>query len=412
MVFNLYGLGLKSEEGMRRNVEIVFFIFVPVLLLLIWYLMPIVSVVPILLYLAFLKPPKVIEISLLFLVASVFGLINFTKAPESDLLNYYSTLHNFLNHNIFSFRLVEANDPAFYFITAIISHLTNASGPVFILFWTTVTYFVVFVAVIKLSKLVNLKRYFAFGIIGYVAFLGYSIGLSGHLVRQYAAMSFLLLSFVVALSRDKRSYFLFLISFLLHHSILIFFPVIYFANLKFVKLNKFYIYSLILISISVVIGIINLFSIISHVTLINLEFLNYISSKSIIYIDVSDGSLGIWSVIEMLLYSFIFLFVFLFRKDQLNLKMLFFLIFFWSLIIVTRSTDLLLLRYFMFGFGVTSLALVIIARSHHSFIKIFVLLLIFSAIPRFFMRIKNSNWTFISNDFEIIFYSVNHIVFN
>lgn len=392
------------------QINIIFAIVASFVLAFFWWMAPVITILPILLYLALARSPKFIENFLLILIASTFGLINYTKLPESDLLNYYNLIEYFRSYRISDFDQTHLLDSAFYIPTIILAHITDASGPIFILFWTSITYYMAFIALMKFANLVNLKRFIALAIIGHVAFVGYNFGLSGHIVRQYAAMSFLLFSFVVALSGDKRAYIFLFIASLLHHSALIFFPIIYFSILDRVSIKKFFIYAAPILLFSFLLGATNLFQYLSLLNFEGLDILNKMASKSIEYIDKDDGDISLRVLVEFLLITTFVVFVFHKNPSQIGIKFLFLLFFFWVLMILTRSTDLLLLRYFFYGFGFFSLALIYIAKTKSFIIYSYLILIVFTSLPRFLRAMEYSDFTYIFNDINIIFTSVSGFI--
>jgi hypothetical protein len=343
----------------------------------------------------------------LILVASSLGLINFTKLPESDLLTYYNYFSDFNNIPIYRFTEIVMLDPAFYLPTAILSHITNGYGPAFSLFWTIIIYYVLFLAIIEISEEFNLGYRWVIGIIFFAIFIGYGFSLTAHLVRQYVSTSFLLYAFVKALRGKKHVYLIFIISFLMHHASIIFFPVIYMSYKKKMTTFRLSLFALCFFVFAVLVGNSNLLTYFALITNTSFESINYIISKGMSYVEKNDGDVSLRYFIEFcLLLGGVFTTAILnARYREIGLKISFFFIFLTGLLILFRNTDLLLLRYYFYAFGLTVIALPYISKNIYRFTFIVLLLLIFSSPLRFFRMLENADYQYIENSYGIIFYS-------
>jgi hypothetical protein len=383
-------------------------IYILCVLCICWIIVPLYSVFTLFLFLGLIKTNNIEKYFYLFLIAVSLGLVNFTRYPESDLHTYYETFNALRDVSIYNFSQVVLLDPAFYFLSTILSHLVDGYGPYFSLFWTTIIYYIAFIAILSISKELNLSIKWTVGILSFTAFVGYNFMLTSHLVRQYVAMSFLILSFILLIRERKNVYLFFIISFLMHHSAIIFFPIIYIIKNNYIKNNNFFLYTALFLIISFIIGNENILLYLTYLPDTSFESMNFIIQKSYILLDKNDGDLRLRAIIEIL--TIFILVAIVFFKDReyalIGLKILYIYIFFFSLLIIFRNTDLLLLRYSFYSYGITIIALPYIVKKFNIFSYFLLSFLILSAPLRFIRVFENSGWTYIENSKLIIGHSL------
>jgi hypothetical protein len=85
---------------------------------------------------------------LLFTLLSIYlGLINVTKVPESDLINYYEYFFLVEDFPFLTYILLVGKEPVFFIFNYIIYYLTNGSIHFYILITTIIAYTFFFLAI-------------------------------------------------------------------------------------------------------------------------------------------------------------------------------------------------------------------------------------------------------------------------
>ena len=155
------------------------------------------------------------------LILSFFlGVINTTKVPASDMIDYLSWFQMAYEVPILDYIFSQAKEPAYHLIVYFISKIAFNNNQIFLFFLTSGAYFMAFSALIYLAE----KRELS---IGYTAVLVTFLGcypplfsLSAHLMRQFVAASF----FLYAIRLEGRPIYrnvVFIFSGLVHSSALI-----------------------------------------------------------------------------------------------------------------------------------------------------------------------------------------------
>jgi hypothetical protein len=383
-------------------------IFLHCFLLFSWFVSPVISAIPIFLYLYFMKNSRLSLYFYFFLLATIPALINYTKMPSSDLLQYYFMYMNLWTTDFSDFFDNVHSDWFFYIISMGLSRVADGNQQIFVLFWTIATYFIYFITLEVFAK--NLESYnkkVVVGIVFYSLLIGLSFSLSGHLVRQFFAVTLLMLAIVLYAKKNKKSYILFLISFLSHISTVIFTFALLIGKIRPQRIGLMI--GLLLFG-TFILGFYNLLDIV--VPLLanqsDVSLIQEVSQKAEIYIDKNDGEIGIRQVAEIILLSFFAGYLY-FKNSSSYIKI--FLLFYFVLIAIlmaTRNNNLLLLRYsFYFDFFANFLLIIFFTKYWNIFIvRLFFYALIFTAPIRLFGIINEGFWKYIDNSYLIILETV------
>lgn len=379
-------------------------------LILTWVSSPVLSVLPIFLYLFFFSVSKGTRNFYFFLLATIPALINATKTPVSDLHEYYYTYKSLYYIRIEYFFDEYNRDQLFYFISMLLSKGFDGENQVFIVFWTTLMYFITFLSLSLFAE--NLEKYnkkVLIGTIFYTLLIGVSFTNSGHLIRQYVANSMLILGVVLLINKKKKSIVLILFAFFSHWSTLIYIVAFILNMLKATKSNVFL---LSLIAFSILIGSSNILNVLmpylvgmsnmgNEVTIMADRAINYSDYKG-------DGSVGIRQLVLMFISSIFALLIYINEENEKVKAMLFFILFTLSIILITRNNPLLFLRYyFYFEFFFSFFFLIVISKYwHNQVIRVVFYGLMFIAPIKFIRSLEGSNWTYSDNGINIIFNSV------
>jgi hypothetical protein len=391
-------------SGVINKYNIIFaFVFV----LITWLLAPIISIFVILLLLAFVQQPKLLKHLYLVLISLSLGLVNYTKFPESDLYVYYTWFESFNQIAIINFTDVQQFDYLFYFVTSILSHIVNGYAPVFILFWTTMIYYVLYLAILNLSKELKLKNKTVIAVILFVSFIGYGFPMTSHIVRQYVGESFFLLTIAMAIKNNKSSYLFFLTTILMHMSFLIFFPLVLVLNKSNFNKRKTIKYLILLVSFSFFIGMQNIFM------YLNIEYgssdiLNLLVLKAHLYAKEISTHIS-FRMISGLILILILVIIKVIKKynyTDIDIKIFVVVIYYISVLLLFRNTELLLIRYFFIFYGFYVIALMYLFKTNNAFLYVALLILTLLSPVRFFAMLEYIEFIYIDNSYQIIFNTV------
>lgn len=373
-----------------------------------WTLSPILSTLFIIAYLYFVNVSKYEMIFCFFLLASAPGLVNYTKTPISDLLQYYQTYNELWSHSILQFTEVVKADFLFYFISAVLAKISGGQQQLFVLFWSTATYFTYFLALrLYAVSLPNYNKNVLVGLVFYSLCVGISINLSGHLVRQFFAASLLIYALVLYSLSKKRYIIFFICSVLSHFTALLFMIGFVFGRIKTSKLATVFIS---LFVCSFIIGNFNLFDLAAPFMGATKSFflLQEVSEKVLFYTNKMDGEVGLREWVEMAFTTVIACKLYISLKSTPLLRFLSMYFFLIIILLSTRGNNLLLLRYsYYFDFFSGIILLVLFSNYwQYKLIKIAFYALVITAPMRFMRILSGDTWTFINNSSDIIFNTV------
>ncbi|ENJ2787445.1 EpsG family protein [Vibrio parahaemolyticus] len=329
------------------------------------------------------------------LIGAFFSLINLIKIPESDMMIYIEALNEIVKssfYDVFNFSFVSLRSSEFVFnIYLYILSNIDLTGFLFSFLSVFIIYFNLGLTVFNLSY----KKDIDFLVIVFSLFLCFvTFSLSGHLVRQYLAVSFILLGVSYIAVNKNRAYILSLASMFIHNSLIpfvLFYPLIYAGTVKYGwKLMTF-------LSLS--------FSFVAS------SFVFLIKPYMEIGFVKDDGSIPIVLIVFDASVFFLFSFFVMNKKEcfYVNaLKIFPLFIMTASVLIITKDVPLLFLRfYFLVDFlRPVALALLffsIIPKSGFRYSSlIFINIMSFSI---FILRLDSSPWDYGFDGMSLLFFS-------
>ncbi len=381
-------------------------------LLFSWSVSPVLSAVPIFLYLYFMKYSRISMYIYFFLLATIPALINYTKMPTSDLLIYYSTYIQLWQNDVSMFTEIIHTDWFFYIISMGLSKVSDGNQQLFVLFWNIAIYFIYFIALDFFSRyLEKYNKKVVVGIVFYSLLIGLSFNLSGHLVRQFFAITLLMLAIVLYEKNNIKSYLIFLLSFTSHFSTIIFVIGLFMQKINSQRIK--FVVGLLLLG-TFILGFYNLLDFIAPLfgKHSDVSLIQEVSQKAELYIDQNDGEIGIRQVVGIVSLSLFAGYLYL-KNSTDYLKR--FLLFYFVLIVIlmaTRNNNLLLLRYsFYFDFFANFLLIIFFTKYwNFLFSRLIFYVLIITAPIRFLRIINEGLWKYIENSNAIIFETVTNFL--
>jgi len=210
--------------------------------LAVWFFLPLISIILLLVLLYTFKFDKRIETFLFLLIAISLGLIAYTTKSvgvrDSDIARYFASyrsiasLQNF--KGFFTGFLLWGNDnPLFYSITFIFTRVAPGNPQILPFFWGTVTYFFTFLSIRKCALYFspgNYKSYIlilTFSILGIITFFTIT-----ELLKQTASAAIFGYALLLKLNKQKHAIFFLVISVLVHFSSLFLLPAYFLARSK------------------------------------------------------------------------------------------------------------------------------------------------------------------------------------
>ncbi|MBU3615523.1 EpsG family protein [Polynucleobacter sp. Latsch14-2] len=379
----------------------------------IWCISPIFSIGFLFIFFAKYKLNRTNKFIVLLLISSALGLINASKQPISDLLNYYNWYIEFNAIDITDYFKIRPIDPVFYLPTAIASHIFNGYPPTFSFFWTVFTYLLLSYSIIGIGAANSLGQKSTVGLLFFGIAVGYSFPLSGHLVRQYASMSLLIFSISLLLQDNKKYSYIFIFSALTHFSSLIFAPAFFISKKEFFNKNNQIAIILILSIIFYIIGSYNLLEIINSMGLNGGTFINNMAERSSLYSEIEGSNINAALFFLYVIFFIFFIFTYAVKNgnDKIGFKILIFLSFYFLVLIITRNSGLLFDRYFFYG-PVILIILMAYLFSKYIYTEIlYIPLLVISSIIYFFRILSGSEFNYINNSYNIITFSIFDFIF-
>ena len=194
------------------------------LLAILFSLQPFFTLIFCLILGSFIKSENQTHIYVLaFLVSLYLGLVNITKTPESDLLNYIQAFHDSQLLGLSDFLVIHSREPLYYISVFILGNSGFISETGFVFMSTFFPYYIFLSAIIKLSASVCLRNRSIIIIMISLAFFPQLFSLSAHLMRQFLAaaiMVYVLSEFIIF---GEKKYLVGIVAFLNHFSVGVFF---------------------------------------------------------------------------------------------------------------------------------------------------------------------------------------------
>jgi hypothetical protein len=219
-------------------------------------------------------------------------------------------------------------------------------------------------------------------------FWGVSITIAGHLLRQFVAMSFILLSLTMFNNNSKKYIIYLIFGCLSHFSVVIFALFMILSKMKISILNILF---PVIIGISLILGKSNTLPML-------IDYLpdNSIKERAIIYQTKNDGDASSFYLIIFSLTSIFFTIKAIIEKDRYYFWLVY--AFYCTLLLFFRNNDLMYLRYTYCYKFFTPLILYRVFNNL-KYMKIFLSTLFVLYIPvHFFKGIVSCPWQYITND--------------
>ena len=154
----------------------------------------------------------------IFLGACFLSLINVTKLPESDLLNYIEAYEVAKTMPLTEFLILNTREPLYYSLVYFLSHFLNFDQTFFVFLSTFLPYIVFLLALAKLSYFLKLDLNLTVALIAFIIFFPQLFSISAHILRQFTASSIVIYILVSLQISGKRRPLLALSAFFIHFS--------------------------------------------------------------------------------------------------------------------------------------------------------------------------------------------------
>ena len=302
------------------------------------------------LYLGIINPIRKYDYFFFFIFLSLFlGLINTTKIPENDLLNYQKFFNQAELYSLDGYLKVFGKEPVFYTFTYLFYYVSAGDFKIYVLFFSFVSYFFLFQSIFLFYKKINQLHNIIFAIL-LIAFFDIQFFLSAHLVRQFLAGNLMMYYLINKIFYKKNNWLLLILIVFVHSSALFFVPLIFLPFLK----NKIKSKALIFLSIFLIV-LLAFFSILNSYLLRitkSIMFLNYIFTRA--GGKLTDTDSGQMNSLTLILIFFLILttiYLIYFKKSKFSPHAANFYNIFLGLsmlILCTISQPLLSIRFFFY----------------------------------------------------------------
>ncbi|MBI3382863.1 MAG: hypothetical protein HY019_12730 [Aquabacterium sp.] len=152
--------------------------------------------------------------------ALYLSLVNLTKLPESDMVNYLEVFDNAQQLDLTSYLLLNAREPLYYVSLYGLANLPNVDGRLYIFMSTFFPYFLLGSAVLRLGVALHLERRAILSLLVFLLFFGQLFSLSAHLCRQFLASSLVMVFLVDYSISGRRRWGIGLLGVMMHYSAL------------------------------------------------------------------------------------------------------------------------------------------------------------------------------------------------
>lgn len=198
--------------------------FIGITFLLLFLLQPFFTLLFCVIFSLFMRTKNPFHVYMVVFLGSLYlGLVNITKTPESDLIQYLAAFDDAKIMNLGSFFILYSREPLYYLAVYVMGSIDFLDGRHFILASTFIQYFVYLVAVLKLCLHINLSHRSTVAFIVMLLFFPSLFSISAHLMRQFIASSICIYVVVQMLIFEKTNILLAFVSFLNHFFVGLFF---------------------------------------------------------------------------------------------------------------------------------------------------------------------------------------------
>lgn len=176
----------------------------------------------------FLNTKSSYYIYIIIVLGSLYlGLINLTKIPESDLVNYLYSFNQAKNLNFKEFLILHPREPLYTIIVYILGNIYFLSDKHFLIATTAIPYVIFLVSVVQLSLHLNLRNRSILALVLLLLFFPQIFNISAHLVRQFIASSICFYVVSKYLTTGKRKVVTAIVAFFIHFFVSLFFFLIF-----------------------------------------------------------------------------------------------------------------------------------------------------------------------------------------
>ena len=167
---------------------------------------------------------------LLLLTCSILGLINSGKVIESDLILYSQQFEFSSQLTYFEYLILNFKDPIYYSLNYFFYNLISTDFKLFLFFITFISYYFLIKASFNFARAVGLNYRFSIFVVILTALFPQIFSFSGHLLRQFLAVSFgyYCLSIFYFKQKSRWPVFGLILSCFIHSSNLLFIGLLFF----------------------------------------------------------------------------------------------------------------------------------------------------------------------------------------
>ena len=166
------------------------------------------------------------------LISLFLGLINTTKELTGDFLAYKEIYESALDYSYIGYLIENKKEPIYFTFLWLFSRLTHANWAVFVTFFTTVSYAVLYEAIIVTAKNISASKKDVVTAIAFTALFFQTFAMNGNMVRQSISQSFALLFLVYLFYEKKKKWMLAVLSVGVHSASI---PVIGMGVIPFIR---------------------------------------------------------------------------------------------------------------------------------------------------------------------------------
>lgn len=335
------------------------------------------------------------------MVSSYFAILNAQKSPESDLLIYIEALNyisEFSFWNVFDFNYISIRSTEFVFNYYIwVISLIDRSGFAFTFFSVFLIYLFITVSLLKCLNEDGFDNYI---IVILVLFLSITFSLSGHLIRQYMAVSFFFLGTVLLYRNKGVGIFCFLVSPFIHNAMLplvLLYPIFYYLMYR----RNAQLVSVFFLTIAVVFN----------------QFINVLEPYMELGFSLNDGEIPYFLIMLDFMTAFVF-FVLIKKKYVCNEQSRYVIpgfVILSCILIASNSVKLIFLRYYFMmdvfrAYFILSCIYVFYSKVNFNYFIRLLMILIFSVFSflMFAYRMSSSPWDY-GSDVSTLFLTTSFV---
>ena len=201
------------------------------------------------------------------------GMINSTKELHGDFLAYNEYYRDALQMPFLEYLLLYAKEPVYYACSWLICNLTQSNWPVFVTFFTTVSYMAIFESAILVAQKTQCSKYHVITVLLFTSLFFQGFAMNGNMLRQSISQSFALLFLTYLYFNQHHKWIIAILSIGIHTASI---PIIGLGIIPIVK-KKFTLKTFALLILTVIVLSVLLLSMSG--ILANILFIGYIFSR-------------------------------------------------------------------------------------------------------------------------------------